>query len=86
MKIAIKNTNKNNKKPVAVTLPLTAFKYLYAVTTGKKIVVELDIDSLKKVNKSSTIDEMVAESRLEYFSGKTKGFTDTKKLMSHLNA
>ncbi len=86
MKIAIKKRHINNKKPATVTLPLTAFKYLYSVATGKKLVVDLDIDSLKKVNEPNTIDEMVAEARLEYFAGKTKGFTDTKKLMGYLNA
>lgn len=75
-----------NKKTAVVTLPLTAFKYLYSVAKGKKLVVELDVDSLKKVNKPSTIDEMAAEARLEYFVGKLKGFTDTKKLINHLSA
>ena len=86
MKTAIKNINRNNKKPATVMLPLTAFKYLYGVATGKKLIVEIDVDSLKNVNKPSTIDEMVAEARLEYFAGKTKGFADTKKLMDYLNA
>jgi len=73
-------------KPAAVTLPLTAMKYLYTPTRGKKLVVELDVSSLKKVNEASTIDEMLAEARLEYYSGKTKGFRDTKKLMAYLEA
>ncbi|MBI5222327.1 MAG: hypothetical protein HY980_02410 [Candidatus Magasanikbacteria bacterium] len=32
-----------------------------------------------------TLDEMVTEARLEYFTGKTKSFTDTKQLLSFLN-
>jgi len=75
-----------NKKPAAVTLPLTALKYLYSPARGKKLVVELDVNSLKKVNEPNTIDEMVAEARLEYYSGKTKGFRDTKKLMTYLES
>jgi len=73
-------------KRAAVTLPLTALKYLYRSARGKKLVVELDVDSLKKVNEPSTIDEIVAEARMEYHSGKTKGFTDTKKLMDYLES
>lgn len=73
-------------KPAVVTLPLTAIKYLYSPARGKKLVVELDINRLKKVNEPNTIDEMVAEAKLEYYSGKTKGFTDTKKLMAYLKA
>ena len=86
MKTAIKNIHIKNKKTAAVTLPLTAFKYLYSAAKGKKLVVELDVDFLKKINEPSAIDEMIAEARLEYFSGKLKGFTDTKKLINYLNA
>lgn len=73
-------------KTATVNLPLTAMKYLYSPVRGKKLVVELDITSLKTVNEPNTIDEMVAEARLEYHNGKTKGFTDTKKLMTYLEA
>ena len=73
-------------KPASVSLPLTAMKYLYTPHRGKKLVVELDIDSLKSVNEPSTIDEMVAEARLEYYGGKTKGFTETKKLIAYLES
>ena len=73
-------------KPAAVTLPLTALKCLYKSTQGKSIVCEIDVASLKKVNKPNTIDEMVAEARLEYFIGKTKKFRDTKKLVKYLNS
>lgn len=73
-------------KLATVALPLTAIKYLYTPTRGKKLVVELDVNSLKKVNEPNTIDEMVADAKLEYYSGKTKGFTDTKKLMAFLES
>lgn len=86
MKTAIKNIHIKNKKTVAVTLPLTAFKYLYSADMGKKLVIEIDADFLKKINEPRDIDEMVADARLEYFDGKLKGFVDTKKLMNYLNA
>ena len=73
-------------KPAAVTLPLTAMKYLYRTPRGKKLVVELDIDSLKKVNEPNTIDEMMAEARLEYALGKTKGFTSAEALIKELHS
>ena len=72
-------------KPTTVSLPLTALKFLYKNTQGDKIVCEIDVDSLKKVNEPSTIDDMVAEAHLEYFTGKTKGFRDTNKLIDYLN-
>lgn len=72
-------------KPTAILLPFTALKFLYKNTRGDKIVCEIDVDSLRKVNEPSTIDDMVAEARLEYFAGKTKGFKDTDKLIDYLN-
>ena len=72
--------------PAVVTLPLTALKCLYKSTRGKKIVCEIDIAALQSVNEPTTLDEMVAEARLEYVTGKTKSFTDTKQLLSYLNS
>jgi len=71
--------------PAAVSLPLTALKFLYKSAGGDKIVCEIDVNSLKKVNEPTTIDDMVAEAKLEYFTGKTKGFKNMGKLIDHLN-
>lgn len=68
----------------AINIPLTALKCLYRNETGKKVVCEIDVDSLREVNEPATIDEMVAEAQLEYFSGKTKGFNSASDLMAHL--
>lgn len=73
-------------KPAIINLPLTALKCLYKSARGKKIVCEIDLAALKNINESNTLDEMVAEARLEYFAGRTKAFTDTKQLLSHLNS
>ncbi len=73
-------------KTATVNLPLTAMKYLYSPVRGKKLVVELDITSLKTVNEPNTIDEMVAEARLEYHSGKTKSFTSAEALIKDLHS
>jgi len=75
-----------NKQLAAVTLPLTDVKLLYRSNRGKKLVLEIAIEALKRVNEPNTIDAMVAEARFDYFVGKTKGFTDTKKLMSYLES
>lgn len=74
------------KKPSIISFPLASLKLLYSGKRGQKqtIVFEADVNTLKTVNEPNTIDEMVAEARLEYYSGKTKGFTDTKKLMANL--
>lgn len=69
-----------------INIPLTALKCLYRNTANKKIVCEIDTDSLWEVNEPNTIDEMFAEARLEYFAGKTKGFDSTEDLMRHLES
>jgi hypothetical protein len=74
------------KQPATLVLPLTGLKPLYRSNHGDKLVLEIDVGALKKVNEPNTIDEMVAEARLEYFLGKTPAFTDIKKLVKHLEA
>jgi len=72
--------------PATVSFPLTGLKPLYSSKRGKKLVVEVDVGSMKKVNNPNTIDDMVAEARLEYYTGKTKGFKDARKLVNYLNS
>ena len=69
-----------------MTIPLTAMKYLYRNEPRKKIVCEIDIEALGEVNGPDTIDEMIAEARLEYASGKTRGYTDMHTLVADLHA
>lgn len=68
----------------SVMIPLTALKCLYRDESSKKVVCEIDVGSLKEVNEPTTIDEMVADAHLEYFSGKTKGFYKAEDLVAHL--
>ncbi|MFH1890532.1 MAG: hypothetical protein ABIJ91_03135 [Candidatus Kuenenbacteria bacterium] len=78
--------NTKTKQPATITFPLTGLRPLYSSEHGKTLVLEVDVNSLKKVNEPNTIDEMVAEARLEYYTGQTKGFDNTKKLMHYLEA
>ncbi|OGG22390.1 hypothetical protein A3D03_05025 [Candidatus Gottesmanbacteria bacterium RIFCSPHIGHO2_02_FULL_40_13] len=72
--------------PATISFPLSGLKPLYRSSRGKKLVVEVDVGSMKKVNDPSTIDDMVAEARLEYYAGKTKGFKNTNKLIDYLES
>lgn len=72
--------------PATISFPLTDLKLLYSSNRGKTLVVEVDVNSMKKVNEPKTIDDMVAEARLEYHAGKTKGFKDMNKLVNYLNS
>lgn len=70
--------------PAVVTFPLTSLKPLYSSNRGKKLVVEVDVKSMKKVNEPSTVDEMVAEAKLEYAMGKSKTFTSAEDLIKEI--
>lgn len=70
----------------AIGIPLSGLNYLYRTEDNKKVVCEIDIEALKTINDPATIEEMVAEARLEYMAGKTKGFSDSDALLSHLNS
>lgn len=72
--------------PATISFPLSSLRPLYSSNRGKKLVVEVDVASMKKVNEPRTIDDMVAEARLEYHTGKTKGYKDMGKLIDDLNA
>lgn len=72
------------RKKTAVSIPLDAVKCLYTTDNGDKIVCEINVKTLKKANKPNTIDEMVSEARIEYHTGKTKGFSNTKDLLKFL--
>lgn len=75
-------------KQAAVSFPLTSLKPLYRSSRGaiKTIVFEADVNALKEVNEPDTIDEMVAEARLEYALGKTKTFASADELMEDLRS
>lgn len=47
---------------------------------------EIDLAALKKINTPSTLDEMVAEARLEMALGKTKSFTSATALIKELRS
>lgn len=72
--------------PAIVSFPLTSLKPLYSSDRGKKLVIEVEVKSMKKVNESNTIDEMVAEAKLEYAMGKSKTFTSAEDLIKELHS
>lgn len=72
--------------PAIVSFPLTSLRPLYSSDRGKKLVIEVDVKSMKKINEPNTIDEMVAEAKLEYAMGKSKTFTSAEDLIKELRS
>lgn len=72
--------------PATISFPLTSVRPLYSSNRGRKLVVEVDVKSMKKINEPNTIDEMVAEAKLEYAMGKSKTFTSAEELIKELHS
>ena len=79
-------TKSTNKKRASISFPLTGLRPLYSTKRGTKLVIEVDVKSMKEMNTPNTIDEMVAEAKLEYFLGKTKTFTSAEALVRDLRS
>ncbi|OGH71435.1 MAG: hypothetical protein A2921_01680 [Candidatus Magasanikbacteria bacterium RIFCSPLOWO2_01_FULL_43_20b] len=73
-------------KEAIVKIPLSAFRYLSRYSRGKKIVVEISTDDLKRVNAAKTIDEIINEARLDYALGDYSTHKTPKSLIAALRA
>jgi len=69
-----------------INLPLSALRYLSQYPREKKIIVEISIDEIKRVNKAETLDEIINEARLDYALGNYKTFTSAKDLIAELHS
>ena len=74
------------KIPAALKLPLLGMKPLYHNRAAKTLIIEVNIDALEEANAPSTIDEMVAEARLERAMGRTQSFTNADDLIADLRS
>lgn len=69
-----------------VKIPLSAFRYLSRYPSEKKIIVEISVDDIKRLNKAETLDEIINEARLDYALGNYKTFTSAKGLVAELHS
>lgn len=73
------------RRTAMIRIPLGAMRFLSSDSKKKKFTVEISTKDLAQINNPTTLNEMISEAKLEFAMGKTKGFTDTKKLMAYLN-
>lgn len=80
------NSNMNNKikKIVLIHPSKTTIGQFWNKIRRKEKLPEIIPSASNPSKEGNMIDKMVYEARLEYLSGKTKGFTDTKKLIEYL--
>lgn len=86
--MSIKTTTKNSKRTheAMVNIPLSAFRYLSRYPREKKIVVEIGIEDIKRVNSAETLDEIINEARLDYALGNFTTHKTAKGLIVALDA
>jgi len=72
------------KKEPSVTIPLTAMKCILSYPKEKKIICEISLIDMKRMNKPETLDEIIAEAELDYATGNYKRFTNAKDLINEL--
>ncbi|MBI4427120.1 MAG: hypothetical protein HY569_01375 [Candidatus Magasanikbacteria bacterium] len=73
-------------KEAIVKIPLSAFRYLSRYPLEKKIIVEISIDDVARVNNAETLDEIINEARLDYALGDYSTHKTSKGLIAALRA
>ena len=81
-KTAIKNLKRTHE--AMINIPLSAFRYLSKYPREKKIVVEIGIEDIRRVNDAETLDEIINEARLDYALGNYSTHKTAKSLISAL--
>jgi len=69
-----------------INLPLSALRYLSQYPREKKIIIEISVDEMRRVNKAETLDEIINEARLDYALGNYKTFSSAKDLIIELHS
>ena len=69
-----------------MNIPLSAFRYLSRYPREKKIVVEIAMDEIKRVNRAETLDEIMNEARLDYALGNYTTHKTARSLIAALEA
>lgn len=83
-KIVTQNSKKISE--AMVNIPLSAFRYLSKYPRENKIVVEITLDEMRRVNSAETLDEIINEARLDYALGNFTTHKTAKSLIAALEA
>lgn len=84
LKIPIKKIKKISE--ATVNIPLSSLRYLSRYPGEKKILVEIAIKDLKRVNDAKTLDEIINEARLDFVTGNYTSHKTAKNLIAALDS
>jgi len=79
-------TKPKTKKRPTINIPLAGLRCLTGYPKEKKVICEINVDELKKVNEPETIDEIINSSRLDYALGNFKTFNSADDLIKDLRS
>lgn len=86
--MSTKITKKRVKMPSAamIKIPLSSLRCILSYPKENKIICEIDVKSIERVNESKNIDDIINDSRLDYALGHYKTFASAKDLIAELRS
>lgn len=79
-------TQHQRTKEAMVRIPLSSLRYLSRHPRRNRIIVEIAMDDIARVNPARTLDEIVSEARLDYAAGNYSSHRSAKSLIAALRA
>ena len=73
-------------KQSIISIPLATMKPLYRNDEAQTLVVEVPLKSLREANDPETLDEIIAQARLDYATGDYQSFSDVDALVADLRS
>ncbi|MBU4332675.1 hypothetical protein KKD19_05630 [Patescibacteria group bacterium] len=72
-------------KQARVTIPLGAMRCISGYPKERKVICEINMDALEKVNDAETFDEIISQARLNYALGNYETFNSARELVEDLH-
>lgn len=69
-----------------IKLPLSAFRCISHYPKEKKMICEIDMANIQRLNSPQTLDEIINEARLDYALGNYKTFSNAKDLIAEIES
>jgi len=73
-------------KIAMIKIPLSSLRCILSYPKENKIICEIDIKSMERINEPKSLDEIINESRLDYALGNYKTFVNAKNLIAELRS
>lgn len=79
-------TTKNVMNPKMINIPLSALRCILTYPKDKKMLCEIDMESLSLANSPQDLDEIINDARIDYALDNYKTFSNSKDLLAELKS